>query len=46
MVVPEPIRNDPFPENRREDDAGAAFVLESKGYYLFFKLKVSLFTVE
>ncbi|XP_004245533.1 probable GABA transporter 2 [Solanum lycopersicum] len=31
MVVPEPIRNDPFPENRREDDAGAAFVLESKG---------------
>ncbi|XP_006343878.1 probable GABA transporter 2 [Solanum tuberosum] len=31
MGVPEPVRNDPFPENRREDDAGAAFVLESKG---------------
>ncbi|CAK9163043.1 unnamed protein product [Ilex paraguariensis] len=24
-------KNDPFPENRREEDAGAVFVLESKG---------------
>lgn len=31
MGVPEPLHHDPFPEFRREDDAGAAFVLESKG---------------
>ncbi|KAJ8526995.1 hypothetical protein K7X08_029472 [Anisodus acutangulus] len=31
MGPPEPLLHDPFPEIRREHDAGAAFVLESKG---------------
>ncbi|XP_060206882.1 probable GABA transporter 2 [Lycium barbarum] len=31
MGKAEPLRSDPFPEIQREDDAGAAFVLESKG---------------
>ncbi|XP_016458934.1 putative GABA transporter 2 [Nicotiana tabacum] len=30
-MAPKPLRNDPFPEIRRANDAGAAFVLESKG---------------
>ncbi|PHU28179.1 putative GABA transporter 2, partial [Capsicum chinense] len=31
MGKPEPIQHDPFPEIHRDNDAGAAFVLESKG---------------
>lgn len=34
--------NDPFREIRREDDAGAAFVLESKGNISIFSTMLTM----